>query len=129
MTTLTQSWIKGMVMALACAAGAWAADPSGTWTWSNTGPRGRENQAKATLKLENGQLTGFIENRAGKTEIKDGKFEHDTVSFTATFEVRRRTLTATYTGKLEGDTIKGTIAAKAKSEKSMSVEWDAQRVK
>ena len=114
---------------LALAVTAWAGDPNGAWKFTATGPNGRSVDSTLTLQLANNQLTGTVENRAGKVEIKDAKFANDEVSFTVVRKFRKHELTVNYTGKLDGDTIKGTIQSKDRDGNPVSVPWNAQRAK
>lgn len=114
---------------LALAVSAWAGDPNGTWKFTAQGPNGRSVDSTLTLKWADNQLTGTIDNRAGKAEIKDAKFANDQISFTIVRKIRRHTLTVNYAGQLEGDTIKGTIQTKNKDGDPVSVPWEAQRAK
>ena len=70
---------------------------------------------------------------ADATEISDAKFADDQVSFTVvrTFgkRLRKKTFTVHYAGKLEGDTIKGTIETSGREKKPISLAWEALRVK
>ena len=116
-------------MALLAAAAAWAGDPNGTWKYTAQGPNGHSAESTLTLKWADSQLTGAIDNRAGKAEIKDAKFANDRISFTVVRKIRRFTITVNYAGQLTGDTIKGTIESKDRDGNPVSVPWDAQRVK
>lgn len=121
------------LLAYASLSHAWAGDPNGTWKFHAEGPKGRGADSTLTLKWDNNQLTGNVDNRAGKAAISDGKFADDQISFTVVREIGRRlrkqTFTIKYNGKLEGDVIKGTIETTARGEKAVSIPWEAQRVK
>ncbi len=112
---------------------AFAGDPTGTWKFKAEGPNGRSVDATLTLKLENNQLSGHVDNRAGEEAITNAKFADDQVTFavvrTLGKRVRKQTLTVNYTGKLEGDTIKGTIETTGREKKPISIPWTAERVK
>ena len=112
---------------------AYAGDPSGTWKFQAEGPGGRSAESTLTLKLQDNQLTGTIDNRAGKAEITAATFKDDQIAFTVVREIGRRlrkqTFTIRYSGKLEGDTIKGTIETTGREQKPISIAWDAQRMK
>lgn len=118
---------------VATALTAVAGDPSGTWKFKAEGPGGRSTESTLTLKWANNQLSGSIDNRAGKADIKDATFANDQISFTVIREfgrrLRKKTFTTHYSGKLEGDTIKGTIATTGREKEPISIAWDAQRAK
>jgi len=121
--------LASVTIALVSSVAALAADPSGTWKFKAEGPNGRAVDSTLTLKWDNQQLTGTIENRAGKAEIRNAKFVNDQVSFTVTRKIRRRSFTTNYSGKLEGDAIKGTIEATNRKKEKVSLPWEAQRAK
>lgn len=116
----------------ATALAALAADPNGTWKFKTTTPNGRTAESTLTLVWQNQQLTGTIDNRAGKAEIREGRFASDQVSFTVDREMgrrlRKKTFTLRYSGKLEGDAITGTIETTGREGKPVSLPWKAERV-
>ena len=115
-------------------AAAHAADPSGTWKFTQTGGRGGRGGGggggggaakggrggiEVTLKLElkDGQLSGSVEmpGRGGgeptTVAITDASFKDDTVSFSVEREFNGNKIVTKYTGKLADDTITGTMLA------------------
>lgn len=110
-----------------------AGDPTGTWKFKGEGPNGRTADATLTLKFENNQLTGQVDNRAGKEDISHATFTDDQVTFTVVRTVgkrlRKQTFTVNYTGKLEGDTIKGTLQTTNREKKPVTIPWTAERTK
>lgn len=131
-------WIAPVAMfaLLAAAAPSVAQDApkagsvDGTWTWSFTTQNGQTFESRAKLKQEGEKLTGVIISRNNReTEIKDGKInDKGEVSFNVTRERQGQTMTQKYTGKLEGDTIKGKVERQRDGE-SRSTDWEAKRVK
>ena len=112
----------------AAAPGKAAGKIDGTWTWTFTIPSGQTMEPKLTLKLEGDKLTGTITGRNGENPISDGKFDKDgSVSFKVVRERDGRTFTANYSGKLEGDAIKGTQITNFGGEEHKNP-WDAKRV-
>lgn len=112
---------------------AFAGDPNGIWKFKAEGPNGRAAESTLTLNWDNHQLSGTIDNRAGKVNIRDAKFSNDEVSFTVVREfgrrLRKKKFTVHYTGKLEGDTINGLIETTGRDQQPVSVAWEAQRAK
>ncbi|PTX91695.1 hypothetical protein [Opitutus sp. ER46] len=106
---------------------AFAGDPTGTWTLKGTGRDGAEHSATLTLQGAPDKLTGTIENRAGKVPIRDVRFANDELSFNVVRKIRRRELTVHYTARLEGDQLKGSLEAKARRGKDITVQWEASR--
>jgi hypothetical protein len=109
-----------------------AADPSGTWTWKFTTQNGREISSALTLKVDGEKLTGTLtrgrQQRA--TEISNGTFKDDEVSFEVTVERGDRKSTTKYKGKIEGDTIKGTQQGTRRGGgEGRTRDWEAKREK
>lgn len=104
-----------------------ATDPSGTWKWIAEGPNGRSTESTLTLDWTNNRLTGSIDNRLGKVEIRDAKLVGNQVSFTVERKIRFRKFTVKYQGKLEGDTITGTAETVGREKKPISIFWIAKR--
>lgn len=104
------------------------ADPTGTWKWSTTF---NNNTVERTLKLklDGDKLTGGIVGRDNKeTAIDDGKFKDGEVSFSHTTERNGQKRTSKYKGKVDGDSIKGTIETE-RDGKTQSRDWEAKREK
>ena len=116
------------VLSLVLVDAAKAADPTGTWKWSVTfNDQTREQTLK--LKLEGDKLTGTMVGRNNQeTAIGDATFKEDTVSFTVTRERDGNKFVTKYTGKLEGDTIKGKSESERNGQKQER-EWNAKREK
>lgn len=106
-----------------------AADPNGTWKWKFTGQGGQEIELSLTLKAEGDKLTGTVALPNGQSiDIKDGTFKNDEVNFQTVFERDGVSRTAKYKGKVEGDTIKGTIEHKRNGQVNTR-DWNATRKK
>lgn len=117
-----------LLVALA-ATTAWAGDPNGAWSWQFTGRDGQQFELTLSLKAEGEKLTGELALPNGNSiEIQDGTFKNDEVKFQTTFERNGNSFTTRYQGKVEGDTIKGTIERERDGE-TQSREWEATRKK
>lgn len=105
-----------------------AADPTGTWKWTTMfNNQTREQTLK--LKLEGDKLTGALVGRNDQeTAIGDATFKDDTVSFTVTRERGGNKFVTKYTGKVEGDTIKGKTETERDGQKRER-DWEAKREK
>ena len=57
------------------------------------------------LKSDGGRLTGFLSGPNGKLEIVNGTIVGDAISFESVVQLDRRTITISYTGRIEGDEI------------------------
>ncbi len=96
-------------------------EATGTWRWSQEGPGG---QIEFTLKLkqDGDKLTGTITGFGGEeSPIEDGKVKDGAISFKVTRDFGGRQFVTTYTGKVEGGTLKG------KSETVFAMEFEAKR--
>jgi hypothetical protein len=122
-------------------AAAFAADPSGTWTFAGGGRGGGGGGGAGAgavntlvLAAKDGKVTGKLTSPgrqggdATTTEITNGAVKDDTV----TFSVERTGQDGTkrvskYSGKLAGDTITGTVEAPGRDGTVMPREWVAKR--
>jgi len=104
------------------------ASATGTWKWSFTmGDQTREVTLK--LKQDGEKLTGALLGRNNQeTAIQDGTVKDGEVSFTVVREFNNQKMTSKYKGKLEGDTIKGSIETERNGQTNKR-DWEAKRVK
>jgi hypothetical protein len=124
-----KTWTLALgIVALALVSTATAADPTGTWKWSVTfNDQTREQTLK--LKLEGDKLTGALVGRNNnETAIGDATFKDDTIAFTVTRERDGNKFVSKYSGKLDGDAIKGKIESERDGQKNER-EWNAKREK
>jgi hypothetical protein len=106
---------------------ALAADPTGTWSWKFQ--RGdNEIEIKLDLKAEGDKLTGKIYSNNRETEITDGVFKNDEVSFKTVRERNGNKFEMLYKGKVEAEKIVGTVEF-SRDDQSRSRPWEATRVK
>ncbi len=101
---------------------ALAADPTGTWKWTVQSPAG---EIATTLKLESkdGQIAGTYSNQFGTSPIKNASFKDDLLAFDVVRDLGGNEFVIQYRGKLEGDTIQGTIEAGGMGK----LDWNAKR--
>lgn len=110
---------------------AFAADtasPTGTWTWTANGPMGAI-EVTGKFELKDGVLTGTVAARGTEAPLTAGSFKDGVVAFTMVREMQGMQFHVKYSGKLEGDTINGTIDRPTPDGGSQQVEWKAARVK
>lgn len=118
------------VVITASAFAAAAASPAGNWKWTQQG-RGGPQETTAKFELKEGKLTGTITGAQGDTPISEGTFKDGAVAFSVERTFGENKFVIKYAGKLEGDTIKGTIARPAfqGNEAPPPTEWVATRAK
>ena len=104
-------------------------DPTGTWKFK---VKFGEKEVERTMKLKNedGKLTGTVSGfgKGGDNKIEDGKFKDGELSFTVTTMRKDTKITSKYTGKVSGDTIKGTITTDFGG-KENKTDYEAKREK
>jgi hypothetical protein len=119
--------ILASFLAFGAAVAAFAADPSGTWKWTTKSQNG---DIDTTLKLESkdGKLTGAYSNQFGDTTISNATFQDDTLAFEVVRDFNGNKFVVKFHGKLEGDTIKGTLEApRPDGGEGLKLDWNAKR--
>ncbi|HUL53063.1 MAG TPA: hypothetical protein VLT83_06605 [Opitutaceae bacterium] len=112
------------------AAAPMAADPSGLWKWSLTMPHGDVVPVTLRLELKDGQLTGRHSGRLGEALISDAAFKDGTITFSVVREFDGNKSVIRYRGRLDGDTLKGTVEIPATDGGAPGkLEWNAARVR
>jgi hypothetical protein len=96
---IRQALIAGILSALFAAA-AFAADVSGRWEGTVSGPNG-DFQLIFNFKVDGAKLTGTVEGPNGDIPIEDGKVEGDHISFKTHFDDNE----INHEGTVSGDTI------------------------
>jgi len=106
-----------------------AENPTGTWKWTASFG-GQEREQTLTLKLEGDKLTGSMPGRDGgePTQISDGTFKDDKVTFSVTREFNGQKRTTKYSGAVKGDTITGKTE-RERDGQTTSTDWVAKRQK
>jgi len=118
---------------------AFAADPSGTWTWTQParggGGGGTPRESSLTLAVKDGKLTGKLttpgrgDGAAMATEISNASVKDDVVAFSVEREFNGNKFVTKYSGKLAGDTITGESEGPGRDGATMKREWVAKRAK
>jgi len=119
--------LLGVLGVTGAASAADADNPAGTWKWS--GKVGKKD-TDFTMRLESkdGKLTGSVAGGKLDLKIEEGTFKDGEVSFTANGEMKGEKVSIKGTGKLSGDTIKGSVTFDRKG-KSKTDSWEAKREK
>ncbi|MGD0541401.1 MAG: hypothetical protein ABSB33_07780 [Tepidisphaeraceae bacterium] len=113
----------------ALAGDAPAADATGSWKWTIQTPDGDSINMSAKLTQDGQKLSGiFVDGFDQKAfDIRDGKVKDGNVSFTVIRPFNDDTITVNYDGKLNGDTIKGTLEVKFGDQDPTKSDWAAKR--
>jgi hypothetical protein len=99
------SFVVGCLLAVV----AFAADPSGKWSYETQGRNGPQT-VTLTLKASGDALSGSISGgRGGPVDITEGKVSGDDISFTVVREFQGNSFSTKYKGKVSGDSIELTI--------------------
>jgi hypothetical protein len=121
--------IGASLSALSSVALAAAKDANGTWTWTFSRPNNVDVKIEMTLKLkqEGDKLTGTLKGpQGGEIEIKDGSVKDGEVKFKVDRERNGNVVSTLYSGKLDGDTIKGKSETEFSGQKRER-DWEAKR--
>jgi hypothetical protein len=103
------------VLVIATSAGLLAQEPAkaekidltGVWESTIDSPQGATTST-ATYKQEGEKLTGTHVGQMGELPLS-GTVKGDDISYTITIDAQGQKFVLTYTGKVDGDTIKGTV--------------------
>jgi hypothetical protein len=111
-------------------AAAHAADPTGTWTYSAPGRDGTPRTTTFKLAVKDGALSGSVTGRNGETAIEGATLKDDQIAFSVTRTFGDNKMTIKYAGKVDGDTIKGSIVMPARDGGDpTTIDWNATRSK
>jgi hypothetical protein len=115
--------------------GASAADDkvnvTGTWKSEFTTQDGTKRETTYKLKQDGEKLTGTVSafRQGGQdTEISDGTVKGNEISFKVKRQRQNQEIVTTYTGKIEGDTIKGK-AVTGEGDNKRERDFEAKRAK
>jgi hypothetical protein len=128
MNLVTTTALTLLIFACSAASARAAADPNGTWKWTFTTQNGQDIQISVTLKAEGEKLTGKVSRNDQSTDITDGTFKNDEVSFNVERERNGQKFVSKYKGKVEGDAINGKIEIELGGD-TRSFDWKPTREK
>ena len=100
------------------------ANASGTWKWTGKSGEYQGQEITGTFKQEGDKLSGTVGSSAGQVEIEEGKAKNGHVTFQITVGER----VIKFSGKQDGDTIKGKVDI-SEGETKRTLDWTAKRVK
>ena len=87
---------------------ALAADFNGKWTADVQGRNGNTQTITFEFHVDGTTLTGTITTPRGDTDISNGKVDGDNISFDQVLNFNGNSITISYRGTADGDTIKFT---------------------
>jgi hypothetical protein len=109
---------------------AHAGDPTGAWKWTIQSPTGDAIDVSLKLELKDGKLSGDYSSRFGPAPIRDASFKDEVVAFSVERELGGDKFTVKYSGKLDGDSIKGVVELPDFGGGGpVKMDWNATRVK
>jgi hypothetical protein len=87
---------------------ALAADFNGKWTGDVQGRNGNTQTLTFDFHVDGATLTGKVTTPRGDTDISNGKVDGDNISFDQVLNFNGNSVTISYKGTADGDTIKFT---------------------
>lgn len=129
--SLLLSLLLGWLGAAPAGAQDTKASATGTWKWSTPNrTSGQATDSTLTLAQDGEKLTGALMGRNGReTAIEEGAVKNGEITFKITRSRSGQQAVTTYKGKVEGDTIKGTIEAPGRNGgQGRPRNWEAKRV-
>ena len=125
----TKSKILAALAAIVMTTGAFAADIAGNWKWTTQGQNGAQ-ESTAKFELKEGKLTGNVKSPRGETDISSASIKDGAVAFNIEREFNGNKMVIKYTGKFDGDTIKGSVERPGRNGgEATKTDWTATRVK
>jgi hypothetical protein len=134
-----RNFLAAFVAVILTAVTAFAADasPAGTWKFTSAGRGGNPGiERTLTLELKDGQLSGVMKAVSmGQFEIPDtaitaASFKGGAVAFNLELEFNGNKFVTKYSGKLDGDTIKGSVERPGRDGGApVKTDWVAHRAK
>ena len=100
--------------------------PEGQWRWEVAFGEFRSSYS-VKLDVDGKKLKGKVRSRDREYDITDGKWDSGEVSFVVKRERDGVDLVSTYRGRLDGDTIKGTVDTAFGDAEPRPAEWVATR--
>ncbi|HTL68263.1 MAG TPA: hypothetical protein VL200_11420 [Lacunisphaera sp.] len=105
-----------------------SATPAGNWQWTATTPQG-PFEVTARFDYKDGALTGSVTVPGNEAPLSAASYKDGVIAFTVIREMHGMQFEIRYSGKLEGDTITGTIDRPSPGGDREQIEWKASRAK
>lgn len=122
--------VIGALISLCVTTFAFAADPSGAWRWTVAAPDGEKLEVSLKLSFKSGKLTGIYTSPFGEAPISNATLKDGAIAFDVQREFNGAKFVVKYVGKLEGDSIKGTVEIlREPGAENPKLEWNATRVR
>jgi len=95
----------------------------GEWKWSFVDPNGNEIHRALKIAKKDGKLTGVVVRDEGReSKVEELRVEGDSISFSYAAERDGQSFTVKYSGKIDGDAIRGNVEIG-----SNEFPWEAKR--
>jgi hypothetical protein len=129
-STLLGLFLASLVLGSSSEKPEFKLDLSGQWKWTMQRQNGGGREITLTLKQDGEKLTGTVSGLGfgGESDIEEGSYKDGQVTFKVTRSRGGQDITTTYTGKVQGDTIKGMVDTDIRGNK-VPRDWEAHRVK
>lgn len=103
-----------------------AKDLTGSWVYQMEGRDGTKRDVTFKLKQEGEKLTGAMTGGRGDTDISDGTVKNGEFSFKVVRKTQNGEFVTKYSGKLEGDVLKGKMESERNGQ-AQTREFEAKR--
>ena len=101
-------------------------DVAGKWASIVEGFGGQANSSSISFDQDGTALSGSYEDGFGSAQVSEGKAEEGAVSFKVTREFGGRNMVSSFSGKLDGKAIKGTLSVEGR-DGLREIAWEAYR--
>jgi hypothetical protein len=105
------------------------ADLVGNWKWQ-AGHGNKLQDVSLKVTMQDGKLAAaFVGPKGREIPVEHFKFDAGTLSFQVTVDRKGQQMTTTYSGKVSGDKVQGSMEASGKGGKAHKRDWTATRSK
>ncbi len=108
-STLTSFWLAILGAAISAVAQTTDVDVTGTWKVRTSLGTSGGRVSILQLETDNGKLTGsMLSSQGSRTPLRNVRYAESTISFDVTRERNGRESSTLYSGRIDGDAIRGT---------------------
>ena len=110
MKKMTAALAMGFLLMAGVSLPALSVDVSGTWEVTSQTPRGDERVSEMTIEQDGDKITVTMPGFRGDEMMGEGTVDGNNIEWKFEISTQRGDMTITYTGTIDGDTIKGMVA-------------------